>query len=143
MADLLALERLCNVLPDRIDLAVNRLAKNVVIEMARDLIEHTPVDVTTAASNWQAALNSPAMFELPAIVPGHHGSTAGASRSEALGHVSRVVAEKRPGERIFLSNLAPHLDDLNNGTSKQEPAGFFERGVVVGSGYLRAAVIKV
>jgi hypothetical protein len=134
---------LCNALPDRIDLAINRLAQNVVIKMAENLIEHTPVDITTAVSNWQASLNTPPTFDLPAIYPGSQGSTAGPSRLEALGHVQRAVAEKQPGEVIFLSNLTPYIETLNTGTSKQEPAGFFERGIVVGSSYIRVAVIKV
>jgi hypothetical protein len=143
MADLLALERLCNVLPDRIEIAANKLAQGVVKEMATNLIDHTPVDITTAVSNWQASLNAPAMFELPAIYPGSHGSTAPASRLEALGHVERAVADKHPGEPIFLSNITPYIETLNTGTSKQEPAGFFERGVVVGRVYLQTAVIRV
>jgi hypothetical protein len=143
MADLLALERLCNALPDRIDLAANALAQRVVITMAEDLIEHTPVDVTTAVSNWQASLNTPAGFELPAIFPGHAGSTAAQSRLEALGHVTRVVEEKKPGEVTYLSNLAPHLVYLNDGSSRQEPAGFFERAIVVGESYVQSAQIRI
>jgi hypothetical protein len=143
MADLLALERLCNALPDRIEAGANQLAKGVVICMASDLIEHTPVDVTTAVSNWQASLNAPVMFELPAIVPGHHGSTAGPSRAEALAHVTRVVEEKQPGEVIYLSNLVSHLVYLNQGSSRQEPAGFFERAIVVGEAYVQSSPIRI
>lgn len=143
MGDLLALANLCNVLPDRIDRAANQLAVDFVQAVDRDLVEHTPVDVTTAVSNWQASLNGAPTFELPAIVPGSHGSTAAQSSSEAVAHVSRVAAEKRPGERIFLSNLAPHIIDLNNGTSKQEPAGFFQRGLLVGELYIRRAGLRI
>jgi hypothetical protein len=143
VADLLALARLCNDLPDRIERAANQLAVDFVKAVDRDLVEHTPVDVTTAVSNWQASLNSPPTFELPAIVPGERGSTAAQSSSEAIAHVGRVVAEKRPGERIFLSNLAPHIIDLNNGSSRQEPAGFFQRGILVGELFIRRAGLRL
>jgi hypothetical protein len=143
VADLLALAKLCNVLPDRIDKAANQLAVDFVSAVDRDLVEHTPVDVTTAVSNWQASLNSPAFFELPAIVPGSKGSTAAQSSAEAISHVKRVAAEKRPGERIFLSNLAPHIIDLNNGSSQQEPAGFFQRGILVGELFIRRAGLRI
>ena len=143
MADLLALERLCNVLPDRIERAASKLAVDFVKAVDRDLVEHTPVDVTTAVSNWQASLNAPAAFELPAIVPGERGSTAAQSSAEAIKHVDRALADKRPGERIFLSNLAPHIIDLNNGTSRQEPAGFFQRGVLVGELFIRRAGLRI
>lgn len=143
MADLLALERWCNVLPDRIEEATNDLVKRVVTAMASNLIDHTPVDITTAVSNWQASLNAPVMFELPAIVPGERGSTAPASRSEALAHVKRVLEDREVGEATYLSNITPYLGDLNRGTSKQEPAGFFERGVVVGRVYLQTASLGI
>lgn len=143
MADLLALERLCNVLPDRIEKAASQLAIDFVEAIDRDVVEHTPVDVTTAVSNWQASLNAPAFAELPAIVPGSHGSTAAASSAEAIAHVVRTLEDKQPGERIYLSNLAPHIIDLNNGTSKQEPAGFFQRGILVGELFLRRAGLRI
>jgi hypothetical protein len=144
MADLLALEKLCNDLPDRIEQAASDLVCEVIIQMATNLIEHTPVDITTAASNWIASLNTPNLFELPAIVPGTAGSTAGQSRSEAVEHVRRVVADKEPGEAVWLSNIVPYMVYLTNyGTSKQEPAGFFERGVLVGVSYAATATLGI
>ena len=136
------LEKLCNALPDRIDKAASEMAIDVTISMARDLIVHTPVDITTAVSNWQASIGVPASFELPAIYPGEKGSTAPASRAEALGHVTRTLEDKDPGATIYLSNLTPYIIDLNNGTSAQEPAGFFERGVLVGERYAQTATLR-
>ncbi len=144
MADLLALEKWCNDLPDRIELAASELVADVITRMATNLIEHTPVDVTTAASNWIASLNTPNLFEMPAIYPGQAGSTAGASRAEAISHVRRVVADKLPGEPVWLSNTVPHMVYLtNHGTSQQEPAGFFERGVLVGVAYAATASLGI
>jgi len=143
VADLLALEKWCNALPDQIEVATNKLVTNVVIAMAENLIDHTPVDITTAVSNWQASLNAPVLFELPAIVPGTAGSTAPASRSEALAHIKRVLDDRETGEVTYLSNITPYLGELNRGTSKQEPAGFFERGVVVGRVYLQTATLGI
>lgn len=138
MADLLALERWCNALPDRIERAANRLTIEATQHIAADLIAHTPVDITTAVSNWQASLNAPPVFGLPAIYPGRRGSTASQSRAAALGHVNRTLAVKDPGEKVYLSNLAGHIIDLNAGTSKQEPAGFIERGILVGRRYVHS-----
>lgn len=143
MADLLALEKWCIALPDRIDAATNDLVRGVVTAMATNLIDHTPVDITTAVSNWQASLNAPTLFELPAIVPGERGSTAPASRAEALAHVQRVLDDRDVGETTYLSNITPYLGELNRGTSTQEPAGFFERGVVVGRVYLQTATLGI
>lgn len=144
MADLLALERWCNALPDLIEQRASDLAGEVVIRMATSLIEHTPVDVTTAASNWIASIGTPNLFEMPAIYPGSGGSTAPASRAEAIAHVRRVVADKDPGRPLWLSNTVDYMVYLNNfGTSQQEPAGFFERGVLVGISYAAGTTLGI
>jgi hypothetical protein len=143
MAGLLELERLCTALPGQIENAANEMVRDIVRVIDADLVEHTPVDVTTAVSNWQPGINGAPDFELPAIVPGKAGSTAGASRSEAIAHVERALSEKRPGEAFFLSNVAPHIGFLNDGSSKQEPAGFVERGVRQGERFAARAELKV
>ncbi len=143
MAGLLELERLCSVLPDRIEDAVNTLTKETVQVMADDLIDHTPVDTTEHASNWQVVVNQRAYFGLPAIVPGERGSTAPQSRREAKAHCARALADKRPGEMVDLANLAPAIEDLNNGTSTQEPAGMVERGIRKGQIHVSKAKLVI
>ena len=143
MAELLELERLCNVLPGQIEQAANELAKGVVKAIDSDLVEHTPVDVTTAVSNWQPSVNGPANFELPAIYPGEGGSTAPESRREAIAHVDRALADKEPGVPFYLSNVTPYIGDLNNGTSKQEPAGFVERAIRIGEKFAATAQLRI
>jgi hypothetical protein len=144
MAGLLELERLCNVLPDQIEVATNELARDVVRVIDKDVVEHTPVDVTEAVSNWQPGVNAAPSFALPAIYPGTAGSTAPQSRREAIAHVERALADKKPGVPFYLSNLAEHIVYLNNdGTSQQEPAGFVERAVRKGEIYAATAELKV
>lgn len=132
MADLLALERLCKDLPVQIDRAANVLAVRATEAIDVDLVEHTPVDTTEAVSNWQAGINASPNYPLPPIFPGEKGSTAPQSRREAIAHVQRALKDKDPGAPVYLSNVAEHIVDLNNGTSKQEPAGFVERAIAVG-----------
>lgn len=119
-------------LPEKIDKAASDVAVSVVKAIDRDVVPHTPVDVTTAVSNWQASLNMPVQFELPAIVPGDQGSTAGPSRTEAIRHVDRTLEAKKPGEPVFLSNIVPYIKRLNDGSSSQEPKGFVERATLIG-----------
>ena len=109
MADLLELSRLCVVLPDRIEESVNELTRDVVRVIDTDLVEHTPVDVTTAVSNWQPGVNVAPNFELPAIFPGEYGSTAPQSRAEAIAHVERALADKGPGVPFWLTNVTPYI----------------------------------
>lgn len=129
---LLDLAKWATALPDKIEKGANNVAVAVVKAIDRDVVPHTPVDVTTAVSNWQASLNMRASFELPAIVPGQGGSTAAASQKEAIAHVDRTLKAKKPGEPVYLSNLAPYIVNLNDGTSSQEPKGFVERATLIG-----------
>lgn len=135
MADLAALERLCNVLPGRINDGASKMVVDVTQAMADNLIDHTPVDTTEHASNWQVAVNDRPSFGLPAIVPGEFGSTAPQSRQEAKAHVARALKDKDPGVFVDLANLAEAIEDLNNGSSKQETRGMVQRGILVGQLY--------
>lgn len=119
-------------LPDQIEKGASNVVVAVVKAIDRDVVPHTPVDTSEALSNWQAGINEPVSFPLPAIYPGSHGSTASASQEAAISHVDRVLATKEPGMPVYLSNLTEYIVGLNNGTSSQEPKGFVERAVLVG-----------
>ena len=143
MADLLDLEKWCLDLPDRIEAGANELAKTVIRAIDVDLVEHTPVDTTEAVSNWQPGVAAAPDFPLPPIVPGVRGSTAPHSRAEAIAHVERALEDKDPGVSFYLTNVAEHIGLLNDGTSKQEPAGFVERGIRKGELAAEAAGLEV
>lgn len=132
-----------DALPKKIDIAANEVAKQVVMAVATDVIGHTPVDETTAASNWQGDIARPASFELPAIFPGSAGSTAAQSRAAAIAHVQRTTEDKDPGVSFYLSNLMDYIRKLNNGSSRQEPKGFVERATLVGRIAVRKAKLDI
>jgi hypothetical protein len=119
------------------------MARDVVRVIDRDLVDHTPVDTTEAVSNWQPGVNTPPSFPLPAIYPGQAGSTAPQSRREAIAHVERALAQKDPGEAFYLTNVAEHIGFLNDGSSKQEPAGFVDRAIRKGEIFAASAELKV
>lgn len=136
---LLDLAKELDAMPTKIGRAANQVKIDTVKAIDRDLVPHTPVDVTTAVSNWQPGVGVAPSFELPAIVPGEAGSTAAQSREEAIAHVDRALADVQPGQPFFLSNLTDYIEGLNNGTSAQEPAGFVERAVLIGHRFVRRA----
>jgi hypothetical protein len=119
-------------LPDKIEKGASNVVVSVVKAIDRDVVPHTPVDTTEALSNWQASLNQKAGFGLDAIFLGKAGSTAPQSQAAAISHVDRTLQAKKPGEQVYLSNLAKHIVPLNNGTSAQEPKGFVERATLIG-----------
>lgn len=101
------------------------------IAMLEEMVEVTPVDESTALSNWQVNLGNPAADELPAAVLGKFGSTRGASADKTLAEGRAELQYKKPGQPIFLSNLTPYIGDLDDGTSRQFPGGFIPRALIV------------
>jgi hypothetical protein len=99
--------------------------------MLNEMLDVTPVDESTALSNWQVNLGVPAADELPAAVLGRYGSTRGASADKTLAEGRAELQYKKPGQPIFLSNLVPYIGDLDDGSSRQFPGGFVPRALIV------------
>ncbi len=56
----------------------------------------------------------------------------GASAAETINQARAVLATKKPGQKIYITNNLPYIRRLNDGYSKQAPAGFVERAVLIG-----------
>lgn len=117
---------------DKIDGAANEIKKQVATVVARDLITVTPVDTSRALSNWIATNGSPANFSVLAYSVGSAGSTKGASMSAAIAAALKEIDAAAPGVPIFLTNNLRYIRRLNDGYSKQAPAGFVERAALIG-----------
>jgi hypothetical protein len=136
MQTLLDLEKLCKDLPDRIEQEVNELAKGLIIETGTLLIRRTPVDTSRAASNWQGSIGSPYLSIRLPYYTGRKGSTAELSKTAALEELKLVMSKKLPGEVAYLSNSVHYVKALNDGSSVQDPGGFFEAALLLGQHYL-------
>lgn len=122
---------------------VNELAKDVALTIVHDLIHVTPVDTGAAVSNWIVQLNSPVGMPIRAYAIGMFGSTYSENISAALDAAQQVIATKQPGDRIFISNCVDYIEDLNNGSSRQAPANFVERAVMLGQAKIEKANFNV
>lgn len=108
-------------------------ARKVARAIAHDVIEHTPVDEGDTVSSWSVGIGAPPLANRRAFIPGKAGSTAGANRQAARAAANAILdAPKAPGVPIFISNGSEAIEFLNNGSSRQEPAGFIERAIVIG-----------
>lgn len=114
---------------------LDTLASDIAVEgtkaMLQELVDVTPVDTSTALSNWQVNLGNPAADELPAHVMGKFGSSRGASADKAVAEGLAELQYKKPGQPIFLSNLTPYIGDLDSGSSRQFAGGFVPRALIV------------
>lgn len=115
--------------------ALDTLASDVAVAGAKamltELVEVTPVDTSTALSNWQISIGAPVVSDIPAVAEGRYGSTRGVSADKTVADGLEKLQGKKPGETIFLSNLTPYIGDLDDGTSAQFAGGFVPRALIV------------
>lgn len=113
------------VLPDR----VSKLTINTTVQLVSDLTENTPVDESTALSNWDVSFSfRPHSFLFPYVM-GERGSSKQASRKATIAAAKFALQGRKVGQVIYLSNNAPYIVDLARGSSSQAPSGWVEGSV--------------
>lgn len=125
-----------------IDEAASKTAVDTAMAIVGDLAYKTPVDTSQALSNWRVTLDSPATGTIAPYYPGLQGSSQRASAAETINAAKSVLANKKPGQAIFITNNLPYIKRLNDGYSAQAPAGFVERAVLIGRKMLAKFKIK-
>lgn len=150
MATLADLATRMNSLRTAIPQYASEKAKSVARAIEVDLATVTPVDVGTAVSNWTVTLDNPAEEFISAFSPSERGKSRDGVRSHAndpeitrsanlpaiLASAEETLAAKQPGQIIYITNNAPYIGRLNDGSSTQAPSGFVERSVIVGENVL-------
>jgi hypothetical protein len=115
-----------------IDAAASQLAVETAQTIVGDLAFKTPVDTSQALSNWIVTLDAPSTGKIKPHFPGEGGSSQKSSAGETINQARAVLAKKKPGQKIYITNNLPYIRRLNDGYSKQAPAGFVERSVLIG-----------
>lgn len=101
--------------------------EDVIAKMAlstfSSVVLATPVDTGRARGNWQPSFGSPATSAT-------NNTDKGGGTTIASG--SGLFARYEFGEKIFLTNNVPYIQRLNEGHSKQAPAGFVQKAIIAG-----------
>lgn len=131
--------RTLNDLADRMDALdknikseASLLTSRIALAIVNDVVWHTPVDTSRALSNWQVYIGVDSRRKIPPYFMGSHGSTHFQSADMTIGAAESKLSKKRPGQSIWIVNNIPYIIDLNQGSSRQAPAGFYERALAVG-----------
>jgi hypothetical protein len=122
---------------------VERAVKDCAHAVLRSAVEATPVDTGTAHSNWTPELDRAFEGVFPARVPGAGGSTAADNAAAAIEAGTPTIEAFDIGKNgsIHITNNAPHIRPLNDGHSKQAPAGFVQIALMEGLATVRGAKI--
>lgn len=118
----------------RIEEGVERKVRAAALAVDQSVVNGTPVDTGRARSNWLVGINSPVRRERESIAPGSRGSTGGAVAAQAIAEGSAKIAgySVTKDTAIYVSNNLDYIIDLENGKSRQAPAGFVAQGVQLG-----------
>lgn len=127
----------------KIDKKSSEAAAKVALTIITELVWVNPVDTSKALSNWQIGIGSPVDSRIEPYSPGEGGSTQRASASATIAVAKKILATKKPGQVVYISNALPYIKRLNEGHSGQEPAGFVERAVMLGRKQVAKTRLKV
>jgi len=122
------MRRNARALPQRVSNTAVAAALTVVQHLGAD----TPAYTSKAVSNWQTRLNTPAVTPIPAFIAGIEGSTKGLSSQAMYTAALQTLIGKKPRVDIYISNVLPYINRLNEGWSQQAAAGFVQSAVMMG-----------
>lgn len=117
-------------LADTIDDYVHEARARYALAIVKELVRVTPVDTSEALSNWQVSTSAGAA--IAAHFPGEEGSTQAASAAQAILEAEAAIRANRSAAVLVIFNAARHIRFLNEGSSRQAPAGFIEKAILAG-----------
>lgn len=109
---------------------VNKVVRKAALAIDQTLVLATPVDTGRARSNWIVSLGGSQSETIDPYSPGHLlglGETANADAAIAQG--SGVIARRKPGQEVHITNNVEYIGRLNEGWSAQAPAMFVEAAI--------------
>lgn len=116
---------------DKLPTLASDIAEAGAGAVLREWLEVMPVDTSEAISNTRIGIGTRPSGSLPPFFLGRKGSTRSASAAKALEDGLAALQAKQPGQAIYISNTAPHIGDLDRGTSMQFAGGFVPRALIV------------
>lgn len=113
-----------------IGINTNKLVKKVALVADQTVVIATPVDKGRARSNWITNLNSASSETIEPYSAGDHlGTGETANAAGAISQGSGVIAQRKSGQDIHITNNLPYIGKLNDGSSAQAPSDFVQKAV--------------
>jgi hypothetical protein len=107
-------------LAERLKKNVGEVLKQVATTIDEDIRDHTPVDTGTARDSWYMTVGAPSTAFTPAgNLP--HGAAVAPHPIENI--------QPNADDTVYITNNAPYIEVLEQGSSKQAPSGMAELAV--------------
>lgn len=112
---------------------IEKAMKKAIVECLRQLTISTPVDTGRARWGWFVTVGSPSTEIAPEAPKGWKGKSKGGTAYFAIPDVtSRANVSVSADVTAYIANNVPYIVELNDGSSKQQPARFAERSAASG-----------
>ena len=98
----------------RVGARADQVPRIVAVQISGQIIERTPVNTGRAKGNWQATIETPASGVL---------DNEDRSGSGTMQKTYRVANDFKAGHVFYLVNNLPYIRRLEQGWSRQAPAG--------------------
>jgi len=93
---------------------MERAFRKIILDAYSECIQKSPVDTGRFKGNWQTAID---------VIPAGTLQRMDASGGAAIGEVNASVAATQLGNTVYMANNLPYAERLEDGWSKQAPAG--------------------
>lgn len=103
-------------------------------EIVNTVVPATPVKSGKARSNYIVSAGSPDHSTIREV--------RDPSGTASLQGAAAVLRGTKPGDSLYMTNNLPYMDELNNGSSKQAPAGFIQSSVMAAEQLIARQVIR-
>lgn len=117
------LQRRLDKVSKRLGEFVVGIQRNIIEEIAQEVVVRTPVDTGFARGNWIPGLNAAPLGPVTTLDP------------QAIASPARIIALAallRIGDAFFIVNNATYIELLNQGYSPQAAAGYISTAVTIG-----------
>lgn len=109
---------------ERVKIAPALVIRKLAIDIFTDLLRASPVDTGRFRANWVLSVGSPSRRILWAM------SDVGQQMQTQINLAVKRAEQASGREVIFITNNLPYATPLNEGWSKQAPAGFVQMAVL-------------
>jgi hypothetical protein len=121
-----------SVVVQSLTLFVERIIKKIALDITANLVRApseggTPVDTGWARANWIPRIGEPVSGPVGTREQAEAGNVNTAE--QGAGVVSVAATYKLEQGKVYVSNAVPYIVNLNEGSSRQAPAGFIQANV--------------
>lgn len=110
-----------NVTMSGVDQTIARVVKRTAFACNNELKRATPVDTGWARANWVPSVGSP--------VNTTNGSREAVSAAAQSAGEARLLVYRTNQGDVWITNNVPYIQKLNEGHSKQSPAGWIQAAI--------------